>query len=282
MHNQKDPRIAERESWAKIIIVSVFFAIIAWKLANMNWQVNLTEFKFTDLLNLILAIFAIALSIAFYFKATETSNTFYDNTYKFTKDVSEILGRIEAGFGERLRHLDEGYSGLRAKFEHTPVDSKEAEKDIKQEEKQVQKKEQERNQLIENLAARAQLQENEKKALFDQLRMKDEELLNSKRELNFFRHRMEESQSVQSFFADLPKGFIDYFENSVVRRMDRVLTKEGPRTLLNREFERIKPSLPAGFIDDCQKYGLLEDTGVFNLRGVQLVRFLARRLHVSS
>ena len=39
-------------------------------------------------------------------KATDTSNNFYDNSYKFTKEISEILGRIEAGFGEKLKHID--------------------------------------------------------------------------------------------------------------------------------------------------------------------------------
>jgi len=97
----------------KDILIIALIIIISWKLLNSDITINIKEFGFSDLISLILAIFAMSLSIAFYFKANETSNLFYDNVYKFTKDTSEILGRIEAGFGEKLRHINEGYVGLR-------------------------------------------------------------------------------------------------------------------------------------------------------------------------
>jgi hypothetical protein len=95
-----------------LIFVIIFMVIIIWKLIGIDLKIDLTSFDFKDFLFLIVALFSLLLSIAFYFKATETSNTFYDNTYKFTQTVSEILGRIEAGFGEKLQHLDVGYSRL--------------------------------------------------------------------------------------------------------------------------------------------------------------------------
>jgi len=68
----------------------------------------------STLLSLLLALFSVALSALFYFKATDTSNAFYDNTYKFTKEIAELLVKIESGFGEKLRHLDEGYKNTRS------------------------------------------------------------------------------------------------------------------------------------------------------------------------
>ncbi|OQB81233.1 MAG: hypothetical protein BWX88_04318 [Planctomycetes bacterium ADurb.Bin126] len=66
---------------------------------------------------MILALFAIGMSVAFYFKTTDSSNQFYDNIYNFTQKTSEILGRIEERFGERLKHLDEGYGRIQSQFE---------------------------------------------------------------------------------------------------------------------------------------------------------------------
>lgn len=73
---------------------------MAWKLLSAEFKIDLASFSFNDFLALVLALFSVALSVAFYFKANEASNQFYDNTYKFTKEMSEILGRIEAGFGD--------------------------------------------------------------------------------------------------------------------------------------------------------------------------------------
>jgi len=117
---EKSQAIRNRESWLKVYVIFVFSSLIAWKLATSFINLDLSDFNFTDLLSVLMALFAIVLSVAFYFKAEETSNKFYHNSYEFTKEISEILGRIEAGFGEKLRHLDEGYTGLRDKFDNIP------------------------------------------------------------------------------------------------------------------------------------------------------------------
>ena len=71
MSNPKDPNIANRESWLKVCVIGGFSALIAWKVLSAPIIFNLSDFRFTDLLNLLLAFFAIALSVAFYFKATD-------------------------------------------------------------------------------------------------------------------------------------------------------------------------------------------------------------------
>jgi hypothetical protein len=87
------------------VLVIAFIILFAWKLLNANISLNLSGFAFSDLLSLLLALFSVWLSVAFYLKASDTSNKFYDNTYRFTSNISELLGRIEERFGERLRHL---------------------------------------------------------------------------------------------------------------------------------------------------------------------------------
>ena len=146
----------------------------------MELSLNIKEFSFTDLLAMLMAFFAIALSVAFYFKATETSNRFYDNSYIFTKDVSEILGRMEAGFGERLRHLEEGYTGISNKIDKIPFDSNKALADVEKEKEDIKKNKEEQRVLLDELANKAKLAKKEKEELFKHMEKLNRELEHSK------------------------------------------------------------------------------------------------------
>lgn len=106
-----------KKDWFKIIITilaAFLTGLISWKIINTNLNI---EFDFNNLLSLILALFSIWLSISFYFKATDQSNEFYDNSLTLTKDLSVLLGRIESQFGENLRHLEQGNLQLHNKVE---------------------------------------------------------------------------------------------------------------------------------------------------------------------
>ncbi len=116
--HKKDSNPVFAFAWTKDVLLLLFSLALIWRVIFA--KIDLQGFSFNDLLSLLLAVFSVALSVAFYFKANETSNQFYDNTYKFTKDISELLGRIESGFGERLRHLDEGYTNMVERFEKLP------------------------------------------------------------------------------------------------------------------------------------------------------------------
>ena len=188
-YSSKD-KIALRNSWLKIFVVVVVIGVISVKLWQGDFSKVFAGFDFSDLLSLFLALFSVALAVLFYLKATETSNVFYDNTYRFTKDVSEILGRVEAGFGERLKHLDEGYSGLKSAVEKIPFDRKEAQKEIEEEEEQAKKVEDERNEMIESLAKRARLEEAEKSTLFESLKEKDRKLSVTRKEVYLLERKM--------------------------------------------------------------------------------------------
>ncbi len=187
--------IALRNSWLRIGVIGSLTAVLVVKL----WQADFTQafsgFDFSNLLSLFLAMFSIGLAVLFYLKATETSNVFYDNTYRFTKDVSEILGRVEAGFGERLKHLDEGYTGLKTAVENIPpLDKATVKKEIEEEEEQLQKVEQERAELFEDLANRAQLQKEEKDTLFERLNTQEKELAIARQEVQILKLQMQQAE----------------------------------------------------------------------------------------
>lgn len=91
---------------------SLLIVVVTFKLAFADFKFDMAAFNFSDFLSLILAISAVGLSVAFYFKADESAKQFYDNSYNFTKDISIILGRIETGFSEKLSTLNKGYDDI--------------------------------------------------------------------------------------------------------------------------------------------------------------------------
>lgn len=270
--DDKSEKIQNRESWLKIIIISLFSLLIAWKIFTSSITLNFDSLSITDIISLVLALFAIALSIAFYFKASDNSNLFYDNTYKFTKDVSEILGRIEAGFGERLRHIDEGYNVIRDRFDKIPVDASKVEKQVKHEEEEIRKKENERNQLIESLAQKAKLEENEKHELFTKLKEKDDELHNAKRELLFLQRRLNRAEISkdrnQSSLFNVEPDALQYIRNRLLPELGLENLSAVPFNVIRKRFENIKNDLPVGFLNDLKKIGFLDSKNNLTPRGL--------------
>ena len=109
---KKNPDRLDKFTWLIYIVVIILVGVFALKMYQSDFSFDFYDFSFSDLLALILALFSIALAATFYFKATETSNTFHDNTYKFTQHISETLGRMDERFGERLSSLGEGTTRL--------------------------------------------------------------------------------------------------------------------------------------------------------------------------
>ncbi|RCX33017.1 hypothetical protein DFQ59_101316 [Thioalbus denitrificans] len=268
-----DEKIALRNSWLKVGVIGSATAVLVVKI----WQADFTQafsgFDFSDLLSLFLAIFSISLAVLFYLKATDTSNVFYDNTYRFTKDVSEILGRVEAGFGERLRHLDEGYTGLKSAVEKLPFDRAKAEEEIKEEEEQLQKVEQERVELIESLAKRAQLQEEEKRSLFTRLEEQDKELSSARRELHFLRRRLHAAEVVdEDLVRRIPSHVRHMLNKAVGLKVLDEISHGAPMRIINRRFNALRDELPTRFIEELREFGIVDSDGELTRIGFELLK----------
>jgi len=254
--------------FARDVLIVVVLIVLTWKLINSELQFNIAEFSFTDLLSLILAMFSIGISIAFYFKATDTSNQFYDNSYKFTKDMSEILGRIESGFGEKLKHLDEGYSGIRDRFDKFPAYLNSNKAEVAKEEEEIIKKEKEQNDIFENLATRAQLAEVEKQQIFSQLARTNEELEEARMELR----RLNERQHSSSAERDMRRSVVEYLSQKLQEAMPEDAPEKSPSRSLRVIFNNIKEDLHPAAIRDLERLDMLDADGnlsrdtIFRLR----------------
>lgn len=232
----------------------------------LSYKVYLTPIELTvdfpTLLSLLLALFSVGLAALFYFKATETSNTFYDNTNNFTKDIAQLLAKMESGFGGKLRNLDEGYTSMRDYLQNSPSTNKdisETKEKIKGEKEEIEKVLEERNEIVSNLLDRAQLQEEEKQQILQELKEKENELSSSQKELNKMSRRLfmdqmrkKESQAFESNFEEFT------FKNVISRISEDVIFTSSDAELKQYINEQLN-NLPRGYIVDLKKRGYYSD-----------------------
>lgn len=286
MENKNDKKVTEQADskllqWFKFIVGLLFAGLLVYKLAVSNLTFDFSKFDFNALLALLLSLFAIALSVAFYFKATDTSNLFYDNTYKFTKEISEILGRIEAGFGERLRHLDEGYSGLVNKFDNgfSEQNIKETKEEIEKEKLKLKKEIQERNNILNSLIEKAQLEQHEKEQIRKQLKEKEVEISRQNRELNFLKHRLEtENENEEPILENLPGSVIKLLVNFVKKTCEPEIFLKYPTSVISRKFKFDINELNKNELTILQNLRLINEDGSFTIHGIRVLRQIAKRI----
>lgn len=255
------------------VVILAFFGVLSIKIFGMDLSLDIKEFTFTDLLSMLVAFFAIALSIAFYFKATDTSNRFYDNSYAFTREVSEILGRIEAGFGERLRHLDEGYSGIRDKFDRLPFDNTQTNEELEKEKAEIEKKEKEQQDLLEDLAKRAKLAETEKQELFTHMKKVSEELEEARRETR----RLQRNIRLHSVDNDGRYEPLDFLIRHLSQYKDPEVSSKSAQNSYRRLFHRHANEMPRQLFDDLERLGYVNEEGLTR-DAVELMRMRERRI----
>ena len=177
-------------TWFKWGITALITIVICIKFLITDIDFSQIQFNFNDLLALILAIFAIWISINFYHKNNETSNKFYNNTYNFTKDISETLGRIEERFGEKLDSLKEENQSLSSRFDKYYIHNSNNEKDLETEnnkEKEIEQKLQqellEKNKLLDEFTQKYQVAEIDKTTFLEELESKNTEVNRLNRKL---------------------------------------------------------------------------------------------------
>jgi hypothetical protein len=265
------PRVA----LVRDILVIALVILVAWKLLNANLILNLSGFSFNDLLALLLALFSVWLSVAFYLKASETSNEFYNNTYKFTKDISELLGRIEEGFGERLRHLDEGYEGIRDRVERwqdyvsSPTSS-----DIQHEKDEIRQIEQKQQDIIDQLAARAQIAESERERIKHELNTANQDLAKARMafaELSSSENRQTEAYS-RARSANAGFRALKYIAHKISESDPIVGVQEVSLEEVARRFNSAKPAIAERALEDLRQIGWMDEDGTLGAKALVSLR----------
>ncbi|MEY4354065.1 MAG: hypothetical protein RLZZ609_2306 [Cyanobacteriota bacterium] len=261
--------------WTKDLLLLLFAAALVWRV--IITKVDLQGFSFNDLLALLLAVFSVGLSVAFYFKANETSNQFYDNTYKFTKEMSELLGRIESGFGERLRHLDEGYSTMVERFDKIPAYFGPTVTQVQTEEDEVTRLKEKLRKLIEDFANQAHIAEQEKKELIFKLTQTNEELAEAKNILSMMKGRIDDQERRGSLPP--PYAVLRYIAREMRRKLD-VSIWDGvvPDDAIINAFEAIKGGISIRVIGDMRELDLLDQENELTETGKRKLRDTLSRI----
>jgi hypothetical protein len=270
--------------------VIILFSVIAWRIAWSTFSLDLSKFDFSDLLAMILALFAIMMSVAFYFKSTDSSNQFYDNIYNFTQKTSEILGRIEERFGERLKHIDEGYGRIESRFDGITKTPDEIEQKVKEtegkEEKEKEKlKETNRamREILDQLTKRAQMQQREKEEFYqnmEKLTAEKDSAQERIREIEEDRDRMQ--QQLHMFERDMMQG-LHMPDNPILDELlhhpeiRNLIRKGAPTQIFQRHFQEITSNFPMHYLEQLQDEGVINRNKELTQLGTMMLRNLSRR-----
>jgi F0F1-type ATP synthase membrane subunit b/b' len=265
MSDRYEKGFSYRQKWVMVIIFCVLSTLLGYKVIFSSFSINITDLSFSDLLAIILALFSIAISLAFYFKASDTSNKFYNNTFKFTKDFGIMLGRIEVGFGERLKYLGELYSSIYEKVDKYPVIDKTKE-EIKNRETTANEIKKDREKLLSDLLDKTKLETTAKQEILDQLKKKEEELLNERKEVDKLKRSLNEIENPskvnwRQFF--IPPSIKQLIRFALVYPLGEKFIVENSKEVINNKFQEIKKDFSQKALLDYINYGIIDED--FNL-----------------
>ncbi len=277
-NNTSSKRFFERLGYYMLLSLKIagliFVGTASLRLAYAEFNFSfLQNFSFSELLSLILALFAMLMSILFYFKSTESSNKFYSDTYKFTKDISESIGRIDERFGERLRHLDESYGRMEKRIYDGYVrDVKKEEIEEKKENadnelKQANEKYEEKiNALLEN----AKINNAEKEKLKNELEKLQRDRENAAMEVHRLQRRIQrmESEATPGQNVKLIHALRNYIPNEMF---------DGAK-LSRMRWQKIAADLPEQLVRDLRISGCIDGDNDLTPYGYELLTSSRKRM----
>ena len=155
-------------------VLLVLVALILYHLIRGDIAIELPDLSASELVSIFLAFFAIALAVSFYFAATSQSNDFYNNVNRFTKETSEILGRLD----EQVKNLGGRQSELKDSIDkyYFGSNNEKLEEAQQSTEAQVEEVNENISQIIRELFDKAQLDTPEREQFERRIREKDQEL----------------------------------------------------------------------------------------------------------
>jgi hypothetical protein len=254
------------------IFLSALILMIIWKIIDK--PIRIEGLTFNDLLSLLLALFSVYLSVIFYFKANDTSNMFYNETRRFTKNMSELLGRIEAGFGARLEHLDQGYSRVRDRLDTMAYGHGATYGQVKKEEDRLSVFSDERDKIIADFAAKSKVNDEERDRLVRELETAYENLSEAKQTLLEMKKGSENPSTITSNarHRSLLLGYItrQLHERSEGFSDPSSLSVSEIKTL----FDSNRDKLEAKAIIDMQTFGFVDEDQFLTTDGaINIQRF---------
>ena len=262
------------EKITNLIVKSLLSVSFSFFIIYKLWdsEIKIENFDYLYFLSTVIALFAIVLSVLFYFKSTEQSNQFYNSIFNFIKDTSTLLAEMKKGIGNLENEVYRSHT----------VTQEESDEEKKQLEKEGKKISEEKNKiddsiskiLEENITNKKQLSELKNKILQqsrEYARLEHEKALLDK-ELNNLKNEGTDElrKSVHHYIVwmlrknyNLTKDDLCLFSTIELRRH------------VNRFCSEIEN--PA-FINDAKKIGLLNEENRATQEGVIALRHYIRNI----
>lgn len=268
-------------NYVQAICTVLFVFFILLKFYDSTFTVD-----FSTLLSIVLAIFSIWLSATFYFKATETSNRFYENTYTHSKDIATLLVKIESGFGEKLDSLRDNYSSIDSRMNgyiKNPIEKEreDIESEMSEATEEVEKLKSSKSEIIDSLILKADLAEKDKEKIKLQLQEKEINLKKSNekiaslenklsrldrkinRGLNSFEYK---SQRVERYLRNQVKNqFMSKLcEDDISKFNIETINKVLSDLIENRE-------IPSVFVREAIECGYIDINNALTVKGITVL-----------
>ena len=269
----------------KALSTVVVVAVFSVKLFMIPTSLTI---DFPMLLSLLLALFSVGLSALFYFKATDSSNKFYDNTHKFTRDIAQLLAKMESGFGERLRNLDEGYTSMRGYFQvektssAAGVDTKyfeEVKKKLEAENEEYKRTVNERSVIIDELIEKSQLDKTDKDEISKRLKDKEFEILEMQNEIKKLNSNItvarfkNKNVDANKMRLSTKTGMDQYAMREVIKKIRTEEWSHMSSRSIRANFNSLIDNLHPAFLEDLNDCGYFENLSL-TIKGVDYLRGL--------
>ncbi|MGE4537932.1 MAG: hypothetical protein AB7D37_12720 [Desulfovibrio sp.] len=267
--HERSTKIIFSPNWAISLVAVLFAGSVCYKIIDTDFRM---VFDFSSFLSLILALFSIFLAALFYFKATDTSNAFYDNTYKFTQEMAQLLSKIESGFGEKLTHLDASYKGMMDRIDKFPPQTiKETEDKIESKEESIQKLRKDMDAMFHGIFEKAGLGEEEKDSFLQKIRAKERALAKAESTIKMLQHRLSCERNSQS--SQSPRAATSFLTTWIKKRYQNL-----PEDVVLEEVIDDLPKMPHGLLNDLTDAGVLQDGSKLTVEGEQYFKDLIAKV----
>lgn len=276
--------------WEVVVGLCIVIFVIAAAIKLFSGEIRFSVDAPT-LLSILLALFSVALSALFYFKATESSSMFYDNTYKYTTDIAQLLVKMESSFGEKLKVLETGYADIKV-YLRTPAnissELEEATAQIKIEKEALEKAVQEKDKMIKNVLENSSIEQAQKDQFYKELEQKNIVI----RQLTEEMTRLNELKDSELARRNLPSGVVfegemnpefgvpnivlQHTKAYVLKKLGgaSVVMKMSVRAIID-EFSRASGGFNPSYLHDLDRLGFLEGREL-TFDGAKFIRSVAR------
>ena len=242
----KEPSFLRKTNYVVTGIICVIFAGLLCVTIYKN------NFSVESIVSTLLAFFSIFMSVFFYFKADETSSKFYESSYRFMKDISVTLGKIEERFGEKLNSLNDKVSHL--------------DRERKKVSEEIEDKQEDKDRIINELMEKANLNAEEKAAYKQELEKKEMEIA----QLQSYRMRAErEAAMLRRRIENLPETtFTSSADCAPINSPypPRILSPRLISSIL--ETGQLPDNLPTRTKSILRKYGGINTDGELNIENL--------------